>query len=173
MSAPRRHPRSKQIEWIRYRDARLAEGAGVWTIAREISILDEVLAITVYDYIRPDSPQVHYDDPELRALRKIPIEIHNLTYQRQYRRLTRHPKRYLDSIFLPRGPPPESLTTAEITQKIRRRCERVAFGEGMIERLLRRYEEGQRQGQFPGPPHLREIEEGVWCYQEAFSSRSP
>ena len=81
-------------------------------------------------------------------------------YARNYYRLTKHPERYLAKVF-------DSRVEADIdtiTAEVRHLAERTPFKSITVERVLRRYADGQRARTIRGPPYLHEVTPGVWRY---------
>lgn len=83
-------------------------------------------------------------------------------YERNYVHLTRYPQQYLEIAF---GSEPET-SIDHITSSIRAACENVPFQPRTIEKILKKYADGQRAGTVRGPPYLKEISRCVWRYDD-------
>jgi len=156
-------------EWQTYRDRRITEGASLWRIASELA--REHCTATVYLYLNPEARGRSRLSSRLSYRRRNPIPhrftvgnadrrqyarlYHELSakrrlYEKYYRRITRHPNRYLDQIF-------QSRTEADletITVEIRTFTENVRFTPRTIERILTSYSTAQQQHYPRRPPPI-------------------
>lgn len=84
-------------------------------------------------------------------------------YEKQYRRLTRNPRRYLSQIF---SNDRTEAGLTEITNDIREICNGVRFQPSTILRILENYEEAQQNGnpKCRGPPYLERVNLFEWRY---------
>ena len=81
-------------------------------------------------------------------------------WRRQYFRLTRQPKRYLERVFRN----DDEVTFDTIRTRLAELTDGTRFRPCTVSRLLKRYEVGQCEGSIRGPPYLQEVRPGVWRY---------
>lgn len=159
--------------WQAYRDYRFSQGEfSCWRIARELAAgfstgtiarhLDERIRIKsnysnhrYQERIRDTRTKSREKSQKNRAKHGEQVR----KYERQYRRLTRTFERYLDIAFAIE----KERTLEAITTSIRDACEGVNFQPKTIERVLKKYADGQNAGTICGPPYLYKADDS-WRY---------
>jgi len=161
MPTPRDDPRIL-LDWQAYRDRRTRENANLWQVCRELAERYDCAPITVRYHIDQSYQERKMEADRAKAARRYARLKHKRAYEKQYRRITRHPGEYLARVFESRGQAEINTIVAEF----RSLADDLPFTSRLITRLLRKYETDQRQGRARGPPWLREAEPGIWAYND-------
>ena len=171
----------------------LGEGTSLWQIAEELTTANlEPCTIsgepvrrytkhTIYRYLNPATMVKHRSSCNRSYHRRIvkprdqrakAVEYERRyraehvdevrRYDRSYRRLTRASSqpRIIGEVFGPHT----VVTLEQATEAIRAQLEGVQFKHSTIERVLKDFELGQREGRISGPPFLYEQPPGHWHY---------
>ncbi len=155
-------------EWQQYFDGQASFGKPKWQIYKEIGERWDVHPYTVCDYFERDKRRAwgreSWKRRRQRLIEQMELDYRSRTdfsartiYNRQYRRVTRHPERYIPRLV--RGSEPVDLD--HITDQIPRLTEGVRFWKRTVERIIEKYMNGLEKGRIRGPS-IEEIEPGVY-----------
>lgn len=152
MSTPKNNPDILQ-DWCNIFSEYTAQGMKKSNIYYSIAKAYGVSYSTVRYYLNPAYRICHMRSERERNRRQARSRKHIRTYNRNYRRLTRNPERFLAVVFQS----VEQATPDEISTSLLEFTEGVSFRPATIQKILDKYIREER-----GPPYLK-VHDNIYC----------